>query len=70
MSSSSLHSSLIVVGPVAGGVIGVGASVPALSWEEDFFGIDVVLFKQSLSVCLTLVVMVEVAACSVFAAAE
>ena len=67
---SSIHSSLIEVGPVAGSIAGVIASVPALRWKEDFVGIDIVLFKQCLSVCLALVVMVEVAVGSVFAAAE
>ena len=70
LSSSSLHSSLVEVGPVAGSVIGVVASVSTLSWKEDFVGIDVVLLKQRLSVCLALVVMVEAAVGSVFAAAE
>ena len=70
MSSGSVHSSLVIVGPVAGGVTGVVASVSTLSRKEDFIGIDVVLFKQRLSVCLALVVMVEVAIGPVSAAAE
>ena len=70
MSSSSLHSSLIEVRPVSGSITGVVASISTLSGKEDFIGVDIVLFKQRLSVCLALVVMVEVAVVSVFATAE
>ena len=70
LSSSSLHSSLIEVRPVSGSITRVVASVSTLSGEEDFIGIDIVLFKQRLSVCLALVVMVEVAVGPVSAAAE
>ena len=70
MSSSSLHSSLIEVGPVAGSITRVVVSVSTLGGKEDFVGIDIVLFKQRLSVCLALVVMVEVAVGSVLAASE